>query len=55
MYIYDIRKESSTEWFNISNFLINNADTIFNTPLCTTELKSATPTASFTIKYTGNE
>ena len=54
MFIYDIKRETAVEWFNIDNHLINSSETSFVKPLCTTELKSATPTASFVIKYRGD-
>ena len=47
---YEIRRESDKDWMDITG-LINSADTSITDALCTTEWKSATNTASFSLRY----
>lgn len=47
---YEIKKESESTWRDISR-LINSEDTSITNALCTTEWKSATNTASFSLRY----
>ena len=49
-YVYQIKAASENSWTDISR-LINSADTTITHALCTTEWKSATNTASFSLRY----
>ncbi|MGN0907154.1 MAG: hypothetical protein ACI4NM_08400, partial [Bullifex sp.] len=54
MFTYELRRDDEAQWFAISGDQTNSADTSVSMPLCTTDFKSATPTASFTVRYNGN-
>ena len=47
MFTYKIRRNDSNEWLEIK--CVNSNNTKIQKPLFTAELKSATPTASFTL------
>ena len=49
-FIYEIRKEGEGSFIDITP-LINSSDTTITDALCTTEWKSATNTASFSLRY----
>lgn len=50
LFRYEIKTESQNKWTDISR-LINSEDTSITNALCTTEWKSATNTASFSLRY----
>jgi hypothetical protein len=52
-YIYQIRREGTEHWYNITGY-VNSKDTKINNDLCSKEFKSVTNTASFKIRYIGN-